>query len=167
MGMGMALLAAATFMLLGMLGAMPPGGTALAFGPRAFIAALVINFVLGALVTLGIGNYAPSLVAFSLLGIDPRAAFPIMAGSGGFVAAVAGIRFIGASCIHWRAALGLTLGGIPGVLVAARLVKSLPLQTLRWLVLVVIVYAAISLVRAAARESGLLPQKPRPSVNVN
>lgn len=38
--------------------------------------ALIVNLVFGALITLGIGNYAPSLVLFSLLGMDPRAAFP-------------------------------------------------------------------------------------------
>ena len=52
--------------------------------------------MLGALLTLGIGNYAPSLIMFSLLGMDPRAAFPIMMGSGAFVATIAGVRFIGA-----------------------------------------------------------------------
>jgi uncharacterized membrane protein YfcA len=76
LGMGCALLVAAAFMMLGMLGQLPAGGTALAFTPRGFALALVVNFVLGALLTLGIGNYAPSLIVFSLLGMDPRAAFP-------------------------------------------------------------------------------------------
>ncbi|OLC76531.1 MAG: hypothetical protein AUH72_18735, partial [Acidobacteria bacterium 13_1_40CM_4_65_8] len=114
LGMGGALLAAAAFMVLGMLGQFPAGGTALAFTPRAFALALVVNFVLGALLPLGIGNYAPSLVVFSVLGMDPRAAFPIMMGSGAFVATIAGVRFVGAGRFHWRAALGLTAGGIPG-----------------------------------------------------
>ena len=147
-GMGCALMAAATFMVLGMYGLFPAGGTALSFTRSAFIVALVVNFGLGALLTLGIGNYAPSLIAFSLLGVDPQAAFPIMMGSGAFVATVAGIRFVGAGRFHPRAALGLTLGGIPGVLVAVWLVRSLPLFALRWLVLAVVVYAAVTLLRA-------------------
>ena len=151
LGLGSALLVAAVFMLLGMLGRFPAGGTALAFTPRAFALALVVNFVLGALLTLGIGNYAPSLVVFSLLGMDPAAAFPIMMGSGAFVATIAGIRFVGAGRFHWRAALGLTLGGLPGVLVAVWLVKSLPLATLRGLVLVVVAYASATLLRAGMR----------------
>jgi uncharacterized membrane protein YfcA len=150
-GMGGALLVAAVFMLLGMLGAFPAGGTALAFTPRAFAVALAVNFVLGALLPLGIGNYAPSLVVFSLLGMDPRAAFPIMMGSGAFVASVAGVRFVGAHRFHWRAALGLTLGGIPGVVVAVWLVRSLPLDALRWMVLLVVLYAAVTLLRAGIR----------------
>ena len=101
------------------------------------------------LVTLGIGNYAPSLIMFSLLGMDPRAAFPIMMGSGAFVGTIAGVRFITAGRIHWRAALGLTLGGIPGVIIAAWIVQSLPLDTLRWLVLIVVTYASVTLLRTA------------------
>jgi uncharacterized membrane protein YfcA len=151
LGMGGALLVAALFMMLGMLGQFPAGGTALALARPAFAIALVINFVLGALLALGVGNYAPSLVVFSLLGMDPRAAFPIMMGSGAFVATVAGLRFVGAGRFHWRAALGLTAGGIPGVLVAVWIVKSLPLGALRGLVLVVVAYAAVTLLRAGLR----------------
>jgi uncharacterized membrane protein YfcA len=151
LGMGCALLVAAAFMMFGMLGQLPAGGTALAFTPRAFVLALVVNFVLGALLTLGIGNYAPSLIVFSLLGMDPRAAFPIMMGSGAFVAMIAGVRFVGAGRLHWRAALGLCAGGIPGVVVAVWLVESLPLGALRWLVLVVVAYASVTLLKAGIR----------------
>jgi uncharacterized membrane protein YfcA len=149
--MGGGLLVAAAFMVLSMLGQFPTGGTALTFTPSAFAVALAVNFVLGALLTLGIGNYAPSLVVFSLLGMDPRAAFPIMMGSGAFVATTAGVRFIGAGRFHFRTALGLTAGGVPGVMVAVWLVKSLPLGALRWLVLVVVAYASATLLRAGIR----------------
>jgi uncharacterized membrane protein YfcA len=155
LGMGCALLIAAMFMMLGMLGQVPAGGAALALTPRAFAFALAVNAILGALVTLGIGNYAPSLIMFSLLGMDPRAAFPIMMGSGAFVATIAGVRFVAANRLHWRAALGLTLGGIPGVIVAAWLVRSLPLDALRWLVLVVVAYASVTLLRAGLRDDAL------------
>jgi uncharacterized membrane protein YfcA len=152
LGMGCALLIAATFMVLGLLGQFPVGGSALVLTTPALFVALAINFVLGAVVTLGIGNYAPSLILFSLLGMDPRAAFPIMMGSGAFVATIAGVRFVGAGRFHRRAALGLVLGGVPGVIVAALLVQSLPLDTLRWVVLVVVTYAAITLLRAGLRD---------------
>jgi len=129
----------------------PAGGTALAFTARAFALALVVNFTLGALLTLGIGNYAPSLIVFSLLGMDPRAAFPIMMGSGACVALIAGVRFIRAGRFQRGTALGLAAGGIPGVIVAAWFVTSLPLGMLRWLVLVVVAYAAATLLRAGIR----------------
>ena len=92
LGMSAALLTAAVFMVVGLSEVFPAGGTAVRFEPSAFVVALALNFVLGALLTLGVGNYAPSLVAFALLGIDPRAAFPVMMGSGAFVALVAGAR---------------------------------------------------------------------------
>ena len=150
-GLGGALLAAAVFMLLGITASFPAGGTDLAFTSRSFAIALAVNFALGALLTLGVGNYAPSLVVFSLLGMDPRAAFPIMMGSGAFVATIAGVRFVAAGRFQWRAALGLTAGGIPGVIAAVWLVKSLPLDALRWLVLIVVVYASVGFLTSGIR----------------
>ena len=149
--MGLALTVAAALMLAGMFGWFPAGGAATTFSPSAFVVAVVVSVVLGALLTIGIGNYAPSLIVFSLLGMDPRAAFPIMMGSGAFVATVAGARFIARARFDSRAAIGLTLGGIPGVLIAAWFVQSLPLDALRWVVLAVVLYSAMSLLRAARR----------------
>ncbi len=153
LAMGIALIAAAALMLTGMLGLIPAGGAATTFSPSAFVIAIAVNVALGALLTIGIGNYAPSLIVFSLLGMDPRAAFPIMMGSGAFVATIAGARFITRARFDSRAALGLTLGGLPAVLIAAWLVQSLPLDALRWVVLVVVTYSAISLLRAALRRT--------------
>ena len=104
--------------------------------------------------TIGIGLYAPCMIMVSLLGMNPIAAFPIMMGSCAFLMPVASLRFIRFDAFSMRAALGLTLGGIPGVLIAAYIVKSLPLVAVRWLVVVVVLYAAIvdaALGRAAWR----------------
>lgn len=147
--LGGSLLAASTLMLIAMLGWIPAGGTATTFPAPAFAIAIVVSVVLGALLTVGVGNYAPSLIVFSLLGMDPRAAFPIMMGSGAFVATIAGVRFVARGRFDRHAALGLAIGGIPGVLVAAWFVRSLPLDALRWVVLIVVIYSAISLLRAA------------------
>jgi uncharacterized membrane protein YfcA len=161
-GMGCALAIATVFMLIDMFGQLPSGGSGLALSPRAFAIALVVNAVLGALITLGIGNYAPSLVVFSLLGMNPRAAFPIMMGSGAFVATIAGIRFVGAGRFHSRAALGLALGGIPGVILAATVVKSLPLGALRWLVVAVVGYASVTLLRAGLQNASAVDRRDSP-----
>ncbi|HEX7137313.1 MAG TPA: sulfite exporter TauE/SafE family protein [Vicinamibacterales bacterium] len=151
LGMGTALLVAVVFMVFGLFRWIPSGGSALALTPAGFVLALAINFALGALLPLGIGNYAPSLVVFSLLGMDPKAAFPIMMGSGAFVATVAGVRFLSARRFHQQAALGLTLGGVPGVMAAVWLVKSLPLEALRVLVLAVVGYVSVTLLRSGIR----------------
>ena len=103
---------------------------------------------------LGIGSYAPSLILFSVLGMDPRAAFPIMMSSGAMMAMAGGLRFMKAGRFDTRAALGLTLGGIPAVLVAGLLVQSLPLNVLRWVVVCVVVYAATTMLRSAFTKPG-------------
>jgi uncharacterized membrane protein YfcA len=150
-GMGMALLSGAALMLMTNLQWIPGGGTAIGFAGLTLVFATLVNFVLGGLNALGIGSYAPSLIVFSLLGMDPRAAFPIMMGSAAYMLPMAGIKFARTHKFDGQAALGITLGGIPGVLVAAYVVKSLPLVAIRWLVVVVVLYAGISLLRTAIR----------------
>lgn len=146
---GVALLVAAVLYALTNLKLMPGGGAALALPPGPFAVAVAAHFVLGALMTFGIGAYAPSLVTLSLLGLNPIAAFPIMMGACAFLMPVCGMRFVRAERINLRVVIGLAIGGVPLVLAAAFLVKSLPLVALRWGVVVVVLYAAVLLLRSA------------------
>jgi uncharacterized membrane protein YfcA len=148
-GMGCALLAAAALMLMTQLQLVPVGGLTVALRGPGLVAGLVGNFALGALMTLGIGLYAPCLILVSLLGMDPRAAFPIMMGSCAFLMPIAGMRFIREGSYSLRASVVLALAGIPAVLIAAYIVKEMPLTYVRWLVVVVVVYAAGTLLRSA------------------
>jgi len=150
--MGTGLFAAAFFMLLGQLGLFPSGGTDLTLSYGKLVVALVVNFILGITLMLGIGSYAPSLILISMLGMDPRAAFPIMMSSGAMMAMVGSFEFMKAGRFNKNAALGLALGGIPAVLIAGLVVQSLPLNILRWMVLVVVVYAATTMLRSAFAE---------------
>jgi uncharacterized membrane protein YfcA len=159
-GMGFALLAASTLLLLSQLNAVPGAGSALGLNGGRLAAAVAGNFVLGALMTLGIGAYAPCLILVSLLGMNPRAAFPIMMGSCAFLMPVAGIRFVRAGTYHRPASIALTLAGVPAVFVAAYLVRELSLTQVRWLVLAVALYAAILMIRSAFRRPGLSPEGP-------
>ncbi len=151
-GMGGALAAAAVLFVMTNLKLFPGGGTALGLSGTTLVLGIVINFCLGALMTIGIGLYAPCLIMISLLGMNPRAAFPIMMGSCAFLMPISSVRFVKFNAYELKAALGLTLGGIPGVLIAAFIVKSLPLQAVRWLVVLVVVYAAFSMLRSAMLE---------------
>ena len=153
LGMGSALLAAATLMLLAQLNLVPAGGTAIGLEGPKLMAGLAGNFVLGVLMTIGIGLYAPCMILIYLLGMNPLAAFPIMMGSCAFLMPVASSRFIRARRFDLPAALGLSVGGIPAVLVAALIVKRLPLDYVRWLVVFVVVYTAAGMLRAATRTS--------------
>ncbi len=148
-GMGFCLLGAAGLMLASQLEIVPGGGEALALTGARLALGLVGNFVLGALMTLGIGLYGPCLILVSLLGMAPASAFPIMMGACAFLMPVASARFTKAESFDPKASLGLALGGVPAVLAAAYLVKSLPLGAVRWLVVVVVVYTAISLLLSA------------------
>jgi uncharacterized membrane protein YfcA len=150
-GMGLALLIAALLMLAANLHWTPGGGTAQGLSGHRLVLAIGTNFLLGALNTLGVGLYAPCMILVSLLGMSPLAAFPIMMGSCAFLMPAAGTRFIAARRYDLRASLGLTLGGIPGVLLAAYVVKSLPLLWLRWLVVVVVLYASTLMLLSAYR----------------
>jgi uncharacterized membrane protein YfcA len=150
-GMGVALLVAALLLVAAALQLIPGGGDALGLTDGKLILAVGINFALGALMTLGIGLYAPCMIMVSLLGMNPAAAFPIMMGSCAFLMPTAGFQFVSKGKYDVRAALGLALGGIPAVLIAAFIVRSLPLDYLRWLVVIVVVYTAISLLSSSSR----------------
>jgi uncharacterized membrane protein YfcA len=162
-GMGMALSVAAILFTLMNLKLMPSGGAALELTGATLAFAVAINFVLGALMTLGIGLYAPCLILVSLLGMDPRAAFPIMMGSCAMLMPVASVRFVSDRKYDLRAALGLAIGGIPGVLLAAYVVHSLPLDWLRWLVVIIVLYAAALMLLSARAKSAAAAITPAPA----
>ena len=149
LGMGIALLIAAAIFVMKVTGVLPPGGNALGLSGGVLIFAIVVNFLLGALMQLGIGLYAPCLMLVSLLGMNPIAAFPIMMASCACLMPVSSLKFIREGKYDKRLAIGLALGGIPGVLLAAFVVKSLPMQWLYWLVVIVVLYAAILMLRSA------------------
>jgi uncharacterized membrane protein YfcA len=150
-GLGLCLMILAVVMLLRALQVVP-GGEALGLTGPLLVVGFIGNFMLGALMTLGLGLYAPCLVMIALLGMSPVTAFPIMMGSCAFLMPVGSIRFVKSGAYNLKAAIGLAIGGIPGVLVAAYLVKSLPATVVSWLVVVVVLYAAITMLRAAAKE---------------
>jgi uncharacterized membrane protein YfcA len=153
LGMGGALMGAALLFLVKNLDWVPGGGDALALHGTTLFFAVGVNFLLGALMMLGVGLFAPCLILVSLLGMSPLAAFPIMMGSCALLMPVGGARFVRSGRYNVGAAIGLAIGGIPGVLIAAFIVKSLPIAWLRWLVLFVVIYAAVQMLRSARQDS--------------
>ncbi len=107
----------------------------------------------GDVARFGIGLYAPCMAMVSLLGMSPITAFPVMMGSCACLMPVASIRFLKAGKYDRPAALGLAIGGVPGVLIAAFAVKSLPLDAVRVLVIGVITYTAARMWRDSRREA--------------
>jgi uncharacterized membrane protein YfcA len=157
LGMGFALLAAAIFFTMRNLSLFPAGSDAIGVRGVMLVAAVAGNFLLGALMSLGIGLYAPCMVLVSLLGMSERTAFPIMMGSCAFLMPVGSLKFIRERAYSPNVALGLALGGIPGVLVAGLIVKSLDLTTVRWLVIAVVLYTALTMLYSAFGDRGASP----------
>jgi uncharacterized membrane protein YfcA len=157
--MGFALLVAAGFFTMTAVGVLPPSGTAMGLSGWRFATAVAANFGFGALMCIGIGNYAPSMVLLGLLGMHPIAAYPIMIGSDGVLIPVASLGFLRSRRFAHGVAVGLTLGGVIGTLCAFPLVKTIGehLALMRWLVIVVILYAAVSMLRSARAPAAELP----------
>ncbi len=149
LGMGAALLIVAFVMLAGKMGWMPGGGEAIGLTGGKLIIGIVGNFILGALMTIGIGLYAPCMALVYALGMSPKVAFPIMMGSCAFLMPAAGMKFVKEEAQDRKASMALTLGGAVGVFIAYYIVKSLPLSLLTWLVIAVILYTSITMLRSA------------------
>ena len=154
-----ALLTAALFYSLSNLGLMPVGGEAAGLPLPLMIVAVGASFVFGVLLNFGVGNYAPTLAMLSLFGMNPRLAFPIMAFGAALAGAAASSRLVKLADLDLRIVISLAVGSVPGVLVAAFIVKEMPLTMLRWLVVVVVTYAAISLLVTAFRKPAPRPEE--------
>jgi uncharacterized membrane protein YfcA len=150
--MGAALLAIGAVIVIRQLND-PTGGDARGVTGLLLAAGVAGNFVLGVLMTMGIGLYAPCLLLVCLLGMNPTTGFPIMMGSCAFLMPLASLRFMREKSCDLRACAGLTLGGVPAVFAAVYLVTSLDLKVVKWLVLVVVLYTAVSLLLAARRSA--------------
>ena len=154
-GMGLSLIGFAVILVVRQVN-LTPGGALLQLTGGRLVIGIAANFMLGALMTLGIGLYAPCLILISLLGMNPTAAFPIMMGSCAFLMPFATARFVRTpTCYDPKAIVGMLIAGIPAVLIAAFIVKQLPLYWVQWLVVIVVAYTALSLLQAARRERAL------------
>jgi len=125
------------------------GGEATGLQNLLLMIGLCGNFALGALMTLGIGLYAPCLILVSLVGMTPGAAFPIMMGSCAFLMPIGGMRFMKAHRYSLPAAIVMSVAGLPAVLIAAYVVVSLNVDKLRWVVLFVVLWTATMMLRSA------------------
>ena len=157
--MGIALLLTAVLMVLKQLGLMPGGGDAIGLTGVKLLVGVIGNFILGALMSAGIGLYAPCMALVYFLGLSPQVAFPIMMGSCATLMPVGSIKFIKEGAYPRKAALILSISAVVGVFIAAYLVKSLPLEVLTWLVIVVIFYTSASMLSGASKASKATEKK--------
>ena len=152
--MGFALLVTAFFMLSGQMEWIQGGGEAIGLTGWKLAVAIGANFVLGAFMTAGIGMYAPCMALIYGLGMSPLVAFPIMMGSCAFLMPPASVKFIKEGAYNRKASLAMIIPGIIAVLIAAFFVKSLPLNTLRWVVIGVVLYTSFIMLKSAKQGNG-------------
>ena len=139
--LGCAMIGLAIVMVCKLMGFGPFGivGTANILRGGKLIVGIVVNFILGALMMVGVGLYAPCMALCLLLGLSADMAFPIMMGSCAFLMPPGSIPFIKAGKYHRAAAIPLNISGIIGVLIACFIITSLPLTLLTWVVVIVMI----------------------------
>lgn len=151
--LGSALIALAIVMVCKLLGVGPFGivGSATALTGVKLLIGEVANFVLGALMIVGLGLYAPCMALVLLLGMSADVAFPIMMGSCAFLMPSAGIKFVKEGKYNRASSLVLTVTGVIGVLIACFIITSLPLTVLTWIVTAVMIICAVIFFKDAAK----------------
>ncbi|KKY01359.1 permease [Paraclostridium benzoelyticum] len=147
--MGFALVVTAILMLLAQLGLMPGGGNATGLTGAKLVIGVVGNFILGALMTAGVGLYSPCMAMVYFLGMSPTVAFPIMMGSCALLMPTASVKFIKEGTYAKKTSLFITIGGVIGVFIAANFVSSMPMDILRWVVIIVIAYTSVTMLKKA------------------
>ena len=150
--MGIALFITAGFLVAKALGYMETTGEVIGLEGSMLAIGVGANFILGALMTAGIGLYAPCMALVAMLGMSAKTAFPIMMGSCAMLMPVAGLKFIKEGAYNRRASFAISITGVVGVLIAAFIVKALPMEYLRWLVVVVVIYTATLMLRSALKK---------------
>lgn len=149
--MGLALLATAVLMFCSKMGYMPGGGDAIGLSGAKLVIGVIGNAVLGALMTAGVGLFAPCMALTYFLGLSPQVTFPIMMGSCAMLQPVSSVKFIKEGAYPRKASLIVGLCGAVGVFIAAFIVKSLPIETLKWVVMAVLVYTGASMISGAIK----------------
>lgn len=148
--LGIALLITVAFMAgkqLGLMDFLGTGNTALGLTGVKLVVAVVLNFIFGALMTIGCGLYAPCMAMVYLLGLNPIIAFPVMMGSCAALMPVASKEFIVVGDYARKVSLAIAIGAVPGVIIAAKFVTNLDMNILTWLIIVAITYTGITYVR--------------------
>lgn len=151
---GCALLITAVLMLLRqtqVIALLGEGNTAMGLSGIKLIVGIIGNFFFGALMTVGVGLYAPCMAMVYMLGMTPLAAFPIMMCSCAGLQPVASINFIREKAYSRKIALAITIGGIPGVIIASQFLMNLDISLVTYLVIIIIFYTGIQYILKARK----------------
>lgn len=145
----------ATVILMKVLGVGPFGtvGTELGLSGVKLVVAVVGNFIFGALMSIGVGLYAPCMAMVLALGMDASCAFPAMMGSCAYLMAFGnGPKFIKEGRYDMVASWTQAIFGALGVYVAYTFVKSLSLDLLTKIIVAIVYLTAFLYLRDAIKK---------------
>ncbi|WP_306490089.1 sulfite exporter TauE/SafE family protein [Anaerococcus octavius] len=147
--MGIALILAATTMLIThpYLGLFEMENNATGLTGWKLIVGIIGNFIFGALMSAGVGLYAPCMAMVSLLGMNLKLAFPIMMGSCALLMPAGSIKFIKEQAYDRTAAIFINLFGLLGVVAAYLGVKNANIDILKFVIIAVIYYTGYSMLK--------------------
>lgn len=152
-GMGIALVIVACVISAGQLGIMPSeGGVLLGLTGAKLVIACIVCAILGALMCIGIGCYAPTLAMICLMGMNPIIAYPVMYGNCAFLIPIAAIKFIREGRYNRKFAIVCNIFGLIGTFTAFYLITSVPLYALKWAIVAVLVYTSYTMIRDARKK---------------
>lgn len=98
---------------------------------------------------MGLGNYAPELIFFSLMGISPAVALPVMMLNAAMIMTAGAKQFIQSGRVNWPGVTGIIVGGVLGVLTAAFFLSNLDINHLKILVVFIASYTGFTLLRSS------------------
>ncbi|MGM0238892.1 MULTISPECIES: TSUP family transporter [Enterococcus] len=154
---GWALVVTAILMFLrqtNMIALLGEGNTATSLTGTKLVIGIIGNFIFGALMTFGVGLYAPCMAMVYMLGMTPLAAFPIMMCSCAGLQPVASFNFIREKAYDRKISLAITIGGIPGVIIASQFLINLDISVISYLVILVIIYTGIQYIIKGMSKNG-------------
>lgn len=140
---------AAGLILAGKFGIYPSGGELSSLEGGSLILFALLCMLFGALNNIGIGSYALTMATVYAMGLNPSIAFPIMMGACTFSVPIGSMQFIKLDSYSRKITLFTSTFGVLGVLVAAFVVKSLDVSALLWVVVVVVLYSAITMLKSS------------------
>ena len=140
---------AAGLILAGKFGIYPSGGELSSLEGGSLILFALLCMLFGALNNIGIGSYALTMATVYAMGLNPSIAFPIMMGACTFSVPIGSMQFIKLDSYSRKITLFTSTFGVLGVLVAAFVVKSLDVSALLWVVVIVVLYSAITMLKSS------------------
>lgn len=140
---------AAGLILAGKFGIYPSGGELSSLEGGSLILFALLCMLFGAFNNIGIGSYALTMATVYAMGLNPSIAFPIMMGACTFSVPIGSMQFIKLDSYSRKITLFTSTFGVLGVLVAAFVVKSLDVSALLWVVVVVVLYSAITMLKSS------------------